>query len=370
MSVLRNAANALSRIAGSRPANFLLLAAAYVLVASASFNGYYQKWALNDGKPRYSIEAMLDGSASRPFVYRQLLPDVANFIDEHIPDKVDYALERAIFKDGELRTKIEAPLASDSDYIWRYHAVYYAAFFSLLVACFALRRLFLSAGFSPFGSAVAPAFVVGFLPIFQTGGGFFYDLPEVMFMALAAAIAWRGHWLLLIPLSVLATWNKEAFLFFIITLYPLLRVRLSRVTAGLAVVLSLGTSGATYLLIRQRFSDNPGGAAEWHLFDALKFYTNPIELLKVEVNYGVLGPKSYGVVALGLIGLIVLKGFSGLPTPLRQHLALALMVNLPLFIMLCYPGEMRNLSMLYLSLGALIASAIDANGRSLASQAN
>ena len=342
----------------SRPASFILLSTAYFLVSAAAFNGYFEKWKLRDGEPRYSIEMMLDGTASRPFVYRQLLPDIANAVSSKIDDDVDLTLRKLIFKNGELRTKIEMPLATDASFIWRYHVVYYLAFLSFFLSCFSLRQVFISMGIGKLESTVAPALLVLAIPTFMTVGGYFYDLPELLFMSIAVWAALKGRWIYLLPISVIATWNKEAFLFFLLTLYPLLRVRLGRMTSALATGGAVLASGFTYLALRSRFADNLGGATELHISGALKFYTSPIELLKLEVNYGILGPKGYGLVALVVILLLCVRGWPGLPKAVRQHGLLVLLINVPLFVFFCFPGEMRNLSMLYVFLGALIATTI------------
>ena len=57
----------------------------YFVAASASFNGYYDKWHLGeDGvsgeDDRFQFEMMIDGTAYRPYVFRQMLPAVSNSI--------------------------------------------------------------------------------------------------------------------------------------------------------------------------------------------------------------------------------------------------------------------------------------------------
>ena len=59
-----------------------LLALFYVIVAAAAFNGFYAKWRLNDGHAPHSLASMVDGTAYRPYVYRQLVPAVANGIQD------------------------------------------------------------------------------------------------------------------------------------------------------------------------------------------------------------------------------------------------------------------------------------------------
>ena len=51
----------------------------YFVAAAVSFNGYYDKWHFNENgvageDHRFQFEMMVDGTAYRPFIYRQMLP--------------------------------------------------------------------------------------------------------------------------------------------------------------------------------------------------------------------------------------------------------------------------------------------------------
>ena len=57
----------------------------YFLTAAAFFSGFYSKYGLRDTEQRFSIEAMLNGIADRPSVYRQLVPALANALNAVVP---------------------------------------------------------------------------------------------------------------------------------------------------------------------------------------------------------------------------------------------------------------------------------------------
>jgi hypothetical protein len=44
----------------------------------------------------------------------------------------------------------------------------------------------------------------------------------------------------------------------------------------------------------------------------------------------------------------VWRGWSHLPQVVHRHAQIAAAINFPLYFLFCWPGEMRNLSMLYL----------------------
>jgi hypothetical protein len=349
---------AAGRFAKSKSAGFILLFTVYFLVSSAAFNGFYDKWGFNDGMPKWGIEGVLNEDGYRPFVYRQLLPDIARAVDRAITPKLDAKLRPKMYNDGELRTKVIRSVWQPGGYFWRYHVVYYLTFLSILAGCFALRWALMQIEIGKVRATVAPAIFMLLVPIIQTNTGQFYDYPEILFMALAAGCALSGGWAWILPISVLATWNKEAFLFFIATLYPLLRTRLGRMASGGVVLGAMFVSGVTYLVVRGRYVGNPGGAIEYHLQDAVRIYSSLAEWLRTEINYGIPTPKGFSIPAFAILALLVARCWGDLSRTMRNHALVALAINLPLFIVLCYPRELRNMSMLYFTLAALIAFAI------------
>ncbi len=76
MNNVRNA-----RFSPSRLYNWICCAVLFVVSAAASFNGFYGKYHFReyglDAYPVTEVNKMLDGTADRPFVYRQMLPQIA-----------------------------------------------------------------------------------------------------------------------------------------------------------------------------------------------------------------------------------------------------------------------------------------------------
>jgi hypothetical protein len=196
------------------------------------------------------------------------------------------------------------------------------------------------------------------IPILQTNGGFFYDLPEILAFALAARFAISGQILRLLLLAAPATANKEAFFFYCIALLPLLRHRRSLREALWATAGAVMISGLCYFYIRSSFSGNPGSDTIFQLSKNIVFYINPLNLLKMDQTYGLPLFKAYGVVMLCWFATLMMYGWKVTPNYIRQHLALAAAINIPLFLMFCAAGEMRNLSMLYVGTVALMAGAL------------
>lgn len=351
-----------------------LLALFYVIVAAAAFNGFYAKWRLNDGHAPHSLASMVDGTAYRPYVYRQLVPAVANGIQALLPasavERISERLSepRRVNSRSGLAMRYPESEAMLRSVTLRYHIVYYLTFLALLASMFAMRALCLRLGASAPAATVAPLAVALLLPFFLTEGGFFYDFFEVLFMTCAILLAWRAspesparaaaRLGLLALVSAAATWNKEAFFFFVATLYPLLRLSLPRLRAAGVVGLLMFVCGCVYLALRIRYAGNPGGTVSFQPGANLFYFLDPGNWFRTEGTYGVALPKGLSAVMMLMIAGAAAIGWGRLPAAFRQHVWVALAINVPLFLLFAAAGEARNLSMLYPSLLGLLAMAM------------
>jgi hypothetical protein len=115
--------------AHSSIASAILLIATYYLVAAASFNGFYDKWGFRDGLPRFALVDLIDGTAHRPFVYRQLVRAIANAAEAMLGAKLQETVYRALLnEDGRFKIKFLPRLNGDPvkvlpQYVIRYHIV-------------------------------------------------------------------------------------------------------------------------------------------------------------------------------------------------------------------------------------------------------
>ncbi|MCY1194148.1 hypothetical protein D9M72_54400 [compost metagenome] len=346
---------------------WFLLSCAYVVIAAAVIHGFYAKWRLNDGHPALGLSQMVEGTAYRPYVYRQFVPALANGIQDMLPQAAVARISERLAEPRRLNSRSGLAMrypeseALMPDFTLRYHLVYYLTFFALLAALFVMRRVCLEAGADAAAATMAPAVVALLLPFFLTEGGYFYDFFELLFMMGAVLLAMgasRGtplRLLALLALAGMAAWNKEAFFFFTPALYPLLRRNLPRAQAAAMVAALLFVCGCVYLALRMRYAGNPGSTVDYQLWDNLRFYADPGNWLRTESTYGVLLPRGFGVISLLAFAGIAVSGWASLPQALRRHALMALSINLPLFLLFCSPGEMRNLSMLYPALMCLMA---------------
>ncbi|MEN5161480.1 hypothetical protein [Achromobacter spanius] len=351
-----------------------LLAMLYVMVAAAAFNGFYTKWRLNDGRAPHSLASMVEGTAYRPYVYRQFAPAIANGIQDALPAATVQRLSerlaapRRVNSRSALAMRFPGSEAMQAPVTLRYHIVYYLTFLALLGSLFVMRSVCLAAGANAPAATTAPLVIALLLPFFLTEGGFFYDFFEILFMACAILLARRipverpvraaGRLGLLALVAAMAAWNKEAFFFYVVTLYPFLRLSLPRVKAAAVVAGLVFVCGCVYLALRLRYAGNPGGAVSFQPGANVLYFLDPGNWFRTESTYGVVLPKGLSAVMVLMIVGVSVTGWRSLPAPFRLHVLLALAVNVPLFLLFAAEGEARNLSMLYPSLLVLMSMAL------------
>jgi hypothetical protein len=334
----------------------------YFVVAAASFNGYYHKWHFAEldapgDDLRYHFEMMMDGTAYRPYVQRQLLPAAANWIDSAVPRSFEtwlYSWQNG--PNAHMDQFFDTQTAENPDYFFRYLIVYIITFLFTLLAVYAMYLVCRELEIPPPAAVFAPAIVILLFPYIESEGGFFYDYPELAFLALAVWVALRFPWWSILPIAALGAWNKESFVLVIPTLYPFIRRRCSRPVACLGVAVLCLVCVAVYYPIRLRFAHNPGGALELHWRDQLSYYAHPLNhLFGIEMTYGLLAVKAFSVVPMTLLAWTLWRAWRYLPGVVQRHAIIAAAINIPLYLLFCWPGEIRNLSLLYVVFLLLLA---------------
>ena len=353
----------------SRPASWLLLGAFFWMVSAAAFSGFMNKWGLTgtaweaNDEIRFGLRKILDGSASKPFVYRQLAPMLANAAEKLTPEGVKYRARRLLMP-VQTRDWLVSPPPADLRF--RYLVIHQMSFFALFASLFVLRRILLDLGIDGRAALLAPAAFALALPYIQTVGGFYYDTIELLTMSAAVLLALRGRLLLLLLLALPATLNKETFIFFALTLYPLLRHRRAMIPAAATTGAIILVAGLVNVALKIRFAGSgSGGVAEVHILSNLVFYLNPLNYLNsLEMTYGIIGPAQVFAGTLLVAAIIVARAWPIAPVFVKRHLLVAACINLPLFVLFCAAGELRNLSMLYVGLVVMAGLAVSKQGDS------
>ncbi|MDO7844616.1 hypothetical protein [Sphingomonas immobilis] len=334
-------------------------------ICAASFNGFFDKWGFRDESPDFSLKANLDGTAQRPFAYRRLMVDTVQAVAGALPGSAERMAEKIVRTDkGEMRVKLDPAIVAVPAYTLRYLLMYALTLATVVVLLAAAYRLGRDSGAGPPAAyAGAAAFVLVF-PMLQSVGGYFYDFLETALFCLFLIAAQRRSWWAMLALAALGSWNKESYLFFILTALPLVVVpvlhnRAAAIRAAIPVGASVIVAGLVYLFQKHRFGANPGVNTESHIPLQIRFFTSPANFFKAEITYGVPLPHPMSLIALAAIGGAAVLAWPRLSRARRWHIALAALVNIPLFVLFCGPGEVRNLSMLFPALVMLFALAIE-----------
>lgn len=340
--------------------NLYLLFAVFWMVSSASYSGFSSKWGLNDRYYRNNLQRMLDGTAHKPYVYRQLLPTIANSIEELMPPSIVLKVTE-VYQFGPFKyyTKANNLVNQSASYKFKWIIVYWAGFGFLFFSLFVMREILLYYDISALASALAPCILCLSLPIIQTIGGHVYDFSEIFFMSLAVLLTLRKRYFYLLPVAAIATFNKETFLLFILTLYPFLREDGSKIRAHTFFILQLGIALFVNVWIKTLFLNNQGGTVEFHVMENLKNYLNPISYFQVDDSYGLFAPRGLNIINLLILYILIHISWRNLNFTLKKHALIALVINLPLYFLFCATNEIRNLSFLYITFLFLLAKTID-----------
>lgn len=356
----------------SRASAWLLLIFIYYIAAASSFGGFFTKWHFREGT-ELSLPLALDGTEKKPFVYRQLLPSTANLLESVLPQKVKVALLHKLVENPPFSNPVQRyyPGATDvtnERYSVRYLLVYAMSFLSLFCALFAMRAALLEVLGDRVAATLTPIVIAAIFPLILTEGGYYYDMPELLFMALGVWLTLRRHLVMLFGVVVLATLNKESYLLFVITLFPFATMRYSRQKSLLLIGVLVAVAATVNVALKHRYMGNSGGMVEYQLIPHVLFLLDPLNYFRTEINYGVPTTKGFHIIHLLLVGILVKVGWRSLPSAVRTETLIAAVITVPLFIALCFRDELRNLSLLMMPFAFLTSTTISAALRQTDSQ--
>lgn len=327
---------------------FLLLT-----ISAAGYCGFFVKWAFREDSPRMGFTAMIEMTAVRPFVHRQLLPQTAKAIASVVPDHTKERLSERLTKDPSIEKRY-AQAQIPRQYIIEYYVLYIICFLGFFAAVCVLRSLLCEIVEDKVAGTLGAMFFALIFPFFEVLGGYFYDIYEVLFMFLAARFALHGKWWAVLVLAPIATSNKESFFFFLATLFPLTCRHHGFKKSAIITLGTVFVAGLTYLYIRQMFAGNPGGMADWRIKDHLEIMFNPMAYFKTSSIYGL--PMGSGMFLPHMICVlwIARRAWGHLSEAWKNHAKIALFINGVLYFMFVLPDEIRDLSMLYVTFMVLV----------------
>lgn len=347
---------------------FLLLL--YMATAAMTLNVFMQTRSFEEGSQEFGLSVMLDGSADRPYVYRQLLPIVANSIVKLIPeeDRADfvhyhldkYQLRQQYFGRAKYKTKTSDQWTPT--YAIEFHIIYTLNFIALLGLAYTLKSLINNFHENnPYLSKVAPIIFLLALPTSFLHGNFFYDFIELFFLSTLLLTLIKGNffsWTFLLPLAVL---NKESNILVPILYSPLIFHYVRDIQARFTLTISAVTSAIVYFYIKVHFSQNTGGVAIWQLWDNIKFWATPKNYFLWHDFYipMIPFPRGGNILLLGLLASLISISWKHTQNQIRKLLIIAALINTPLWLLFCHNDEMRNLSFIFIPLLLVVTQALN-----------
>jgi hypothetical protein len=341
---------------GSRKWFFRICCAIVLFVsAAASVSGYYERWpfwttAIAEGSTEPYEILMLKGTLERPYVYRHLLPDLANFAERVTPRKRQDALFESVFPSTRARggpkfgALADAPESVRRAWFFPALILYLLTFVSAALAVTAMYLVCKTIGMPLPVCVVAPMITILLAPYFYI---YPYDYSELAFLMAATWIALRFEWWWLLPVAALGAWNKESFFFFVPSLYPFLRQRASARIAATGVAILTSVCGLVYIYTRARFANSPGTPVEFALWDRLSSFFDPFLLFtSTDEVYGFRFLRVSTLFPTLFLILVMARTWTQMPGMVRLHGTIAAAINFPLYVLFCSPNEYRNFSLL------------------------
>ena len=293
----------------------------------------------------YDFGAMIDRTAPKPYIYRQLMPLMIQGSVSIIPGDDEGGLPSFISRIPVVRWMVVAA-EWEPDYYAEYFWATWWMFLSLAGFTFAFRVLMKA--FYNVSEGVANGvslLVLCLIPMFFDKCSYLYDFPVLLLFTLGLYLMYREKWAWFLIVFTIGCLNKETTI--LLTMIYFIYFRKDDFFAKRKFYGMLILQGLIFAAVKaglyQIFRDNPGGMAQFHLVD-YNLYT--IGKLSIEA-----------VVSLGLIALFIFRGWKDKPEFLRD----ALWIAVPLFVLtffLGYIDEQRDFYELYPVVVLLVLPAV------------
>lgn len=296
-----------------------LIMAAFIFRQTANFSNIWN----HAGD---TLSGVLNGTADRPFVYRALIPGLANLVSPILSKPLAVSIMQ----------KLYPPYQSDFlgkdlfTYAPELVIISLIMYLSLVGLPFVIKRLMQDIGYTtPFFTWAIPISVLFSVYFFVGEAHHYYDYPQMFLFTLALLFLKEKRWTAYIITLLIAGINKETAVFLIPIFCGMYFFSLQRRQFWILFSLQL----AAYLLPRAIilfiFRSNPGGAVIWHYSDHLKYISDHHERLFTWLTIGF------------LLMLFIFYQWKTKPLFLRISWSITSVIFFILFLLWGYPNEWR-----------------------------
>lgn len=286
---------------------------------------------------------MIYGKASKPFVYRTLLPTTVRVLSAAVPQRIKNSLAKKIEKTGTL-SKLFSKLKWEKEYAVEYSFAMLLMFLSLWGFALAVRKYFTMFYHAPpwFAGSVSVLALLGLPPMFQYTS-FLYDFPLLFLYTLGLIFLFRQDWKNFMLFFLIGCFNKETTILLTLIFYIYYRKKLNREIFNKLIAAQLAVFIVVKSLLFIVFKNNPGTFVEFHLID---------HNLRLLTGYDL-------TLAVSLLGIILLVFYKWKEKP--EYIKISLWAFVPLIaltLFLGYIDELRDYYEIYPSVIVLVSVSI------------
>jgi len=303
-----------------KPIYYLLTAiiSGCVLIIFVIFPG------INDNKPSMFGD-MIYGKASKPFVYRVLLPATVRVLSAPVPQAVKNTISKKI-EDSISLNKLFKKLKWEKELAVEYSFAMMIMFFSIWGFSIAVRYLFILfySTSSWFADSVSVLALLGLPTMFQYTS-FIYDFPLLLLYTLGLIFLHKQNWVKFLIIFLVGCINKETTILLTLVFYIYYKSDLKKELFNKLLIAQFAIFILVKSLLYFVFKNNPGTFIEFHLID---------HNLRLLTGYDI----TLAAAALGLILLVFYK-WNEKPNFLKT----TLWMFIPLVILTLFLGYLDEL---------------------------
>lgn len=328
---------------------------AYVLVVNGGItmmgaHAFIAKWGFRGDDARVGLDHMIEGTASRPFVYRRLAPELVGAVANQVESRLSSAQLRAFADNSPLaRYRVDGESWTPRKAL-RFHAAYTLLWLSLLSVSLAAAALVHAVrGGSWFQALLAGTLISALSPLTLVHGAYLYDAPELLLWTALLVFLIKGWYWATIPAFALMVVNKESAL---VALPAVAAFHWQRhgIAAAVKWTVPLAAIGIAWLAyVRHRYVSVAGAPMESWLPMNFRFWSNPAFFVRVGQYFapGLPSPRGANLAVLVLLLLPFRFGWQSTPKELRWALAVTAAILIPLFFAASFMDEIRALALLF-----------------------
>lgn len=232
---------------------------AFLLALCFAFKSYFIETRLTHW------ESMIEGTASRPFVYRTLVPTIVRGIEWVTPEQLKEKIVEIYCKKAGCSSdskSISSQVITSSVIIFGLHVIFFIGL------AFALRELIkdIYPHYPFFIVEIMPMMGLLFLPLYLKNMSYIYDPSTLLLFALGFLVLIRQQTLLFYLVFFLTCLNKETAVLLIFAFIAVYEVNRSKLSVVLHVAGLLILFGAIKSLLFLWFRNNVGEVVEFWFF--------------------------------------------------------------------------------------------------------